>query len=59
VQKGLSSPQNVRNFLPFTDQITKEFIELIVKKRIGVPLDGNNDFLDELSRLNLECKINN
>lgn len=48
LQKGLSSPQHVKCFLSNADQITREFIKESVK-------DSNKDFLEELSRLNLEC----
>lgn len=50
-QKGLSSPSNVRSFLPDTDEITKEFASKLVDTQIG---DDVPDFLVILSRLNLE-----
>ncbi|XP_058834560.1 cytochrome P450 302a1, mitochondrial [Topomyia yanbarensis] len=51
LQKGLSSPQSVRNFLPLTDQVTSEFVANIKPsdKRERVP-----DFMPAISRLNLE-----
>ncbi|XP_055535254.1 cytochrome P450 302a1, mitochondrial [Wyeomyia smithii] len=51
LQKGLSSPQSVRNFLPLTDQVTKEFVAGIK------PTEGEDDvtdFMPAISRLNLE-----
>uniref|UniRef100_A0A182NIJ1 Cytochrome P450 n=1 Tax=Anopheles dirus TaxID=7168 RepID=A0A182NIJ1_9DIPT len=54
LQKGLSSPQNVRNFLPATDKITKEFIARLKPN----PAENNlllvDDFMPSISRLNLE-----
>lgn len=52
-QKGLSSPTNVRSFLPDTDDITTEF-----SNKLQATKDGEDipDFLEILSRLNLERK---
>lgn len=47
-QKGLSSPANIREFLNDSDAITKEFVSQIQSSIC-------DDFLPELSRLNLEC----
>ncbi|CAO1322094.1 unnamed protein product [Diamesa hyperborea] len=52
LQKGLSSPQNVRNFLPKADGVTHQFIN-----NLSAYFDDNNvisDMLPEVSRLNLE-----
>ena len=52
LQKGLSSPQNVRNFLPKADNVTQHFIN-----NLSDYFDDNNvisDMLPEVSRLNLE-----
>uniref|UniRef100_A0A336KNN7 CSON013431 protein n=1 Tax=Culicoides sonorensis TaxID=179676 RepID=A0A336KNN7_CULSO len=46
-QKGLSSPQNVRQFLPLADEVVKEFIN---EQRSGFILD----YLNDIERLNLE-----
>lgn len=51
LQKGLSAPQNVRNFLPIADEITQEFLELCIKDHYFIP-----DLLPSIERLNLECK---
>lgn len=52
LQKGLSSPKNVRNFLPIADEVIKEFIdEIRINDKNGLIID----FLPELERLNLEC----
>lgn len=56
-QKGLSSPNHIRNFLTSSDNITKEFIHHIKPTMSNDP-QMVNDFLPELSRLNLECKCN-
>lgn len=51
-QKGLSSPQNVRNLLPQTDDITNEFI-----KALEAQMDSENtikDMVPELERFSLE-----
>lgn len=50
-QKGLSSPSNVRSFLPEIDDITVNFVNKLEETEVGgvVP-----DFLATLSRLNLE-----
>lgn len=54
LQKGLSSPQNVRNFLPAVDKVILEFIQSFPK---FLNHDHSSaDFLTELSRLNLERK---
>ncbi|XP_058053646.1 cytochrome P450 302a1, mitochondrial [Anopheles bellator] len=56
LQKGLSAPQSVRNFLPATDQITKEFVARI-QTTSAPETDGPfvvDDFLPIISRLNLE-----
>ena len=53
LQKGLSHPKNVRDFLSHVDTVTQEFIEFLPHRRF----DKNNeidDMLDDLSRLNLE-----
>ena len=50
-QKGLSSPQQVKHFLPFSDEITKEFVKKI---KVTAADDDVKDFLPELARLNLE-----
>lgn len=57
MQKGLSKPQNVRNFLPLADKTVCDFIHSLPGQ-----LDENNqidEMLEELSRLNLEltCQI--
>lgn len=51
-QKGLSAPKHIRQFLSNADAITREFVTQIQPKNIET-----EDFLPELSRLNLECKI--
>ncbi|XP_059612609.1 cytochrome P450 302a1, mitochondrial [Phlebotomus argentipes] len=48
VQKNLSSPQIVKQFLAAVDEITREFLEKLDLDR------AEEDFLPELSRLNLE-----
>ncbi|XP_053674492.1 cytochrome P450 302a1, mitochondrial [Anopheles nili] len=59
LQKGLSSPQSVRNFLPATDKITKEFVARL-KSKTGQHQDNTaesiliEDFMPDISRLNLE-----
>lgn len=53
-QKGLSSPSNVRNFLPEADDITKEFVSKLKSTKAGEDIP---DFLPILSRLNLESKL--
>lgn len=50
LQKGLSSPQNVRQFLPLADEVIKEFVNL---QKSGFILD----YLNDIERLNLECKF--
>lgn len=52
MQKGLSSPKNVRDFLPKADETVKDFVQFLPKR-----FDDRNeisDFLDELSRIYLE-----
>lgn len=51
LQKGLSSPQSVRNFLPLTDKVTREF----VASMNSTENDCVKDFMPAISRLNLEC----
>lgn len=53
LQKGLSSPNHVKQFLSHSDVITKEFI---VQIKPAVAGEEVPDVLPELSRLNLECK---
>jgi hypothetical protein len=53
VQKGLSSPTNVRAFLSSTDLITKDFVAGISQNAT----EETSDFLPEISRLNLERKF--
>lgn len=53
-QKGLSSPGHIRQFLCNSDAITKEFVSQM--KPRPHPTQDSDDFLPELSRLNLECK---
>ncbi|CAG9800111.1 unnamed protein product [Chironomus riparius] len=51
-QKGLSSPQNVRNLLPQTDDMVREFISVLPSR-----FDNDctiQDFVSELERLSLE-----
>lgn len=52
LQKGLSKPQNVRNFLPSVDEIVAEFINNL----LGSCTESKeiDDMLEEISRLNLE-----
>lgn len=52
LQKGLSSPQNVRNFLPLADEVTIEFLEDRIYEHFYIP-----DMLPSIERLNLECKM--
>uniref|UniRef100_A0A182JET2 Cytochrome P450 n=1 Tax=Anopheles atroparvus TaxID=41427 RepID=A0A182JET2_ANOAO len=61
LQKGLSSPQSVRNFLPATDKITKEFVARIkpmLESQTSKTQDDcvflMEDFMPPISRLNLE-----
>lgn len=50
-QKGLSSPQNVRQFLPRADEVVKDFLgSLTCRLNDGIA----NDMVMELERLNLE-----
>ncbi|XP_055606227.1 cytochrome P450 302a1, mitochondrial [Uranotaenia lowii] len=51
LQKGLSSPQSVRNFLPLIDSVTKKFVGGIKPHAEGEEID---DFLPHLSRFSLE-----
>lgn len=53
-QKGLSSPSNVRNFLPDTDNITNEFVSKIMDTSVEKDVP---DFMLMLLRLNLERKF--
>lgn len=53
-QKGLSSPSNVRNFLPDTDNITNEFVSKIMDTSVEKEVP---DFMLMLLRLNLERKF--
>lgn len=50
-QKGLSSPQNVRQFLPRVDEMIRDFANVLMSR-----LNGNvaQDMVEELQRLNLE-----
>jgi ecdysteroid 25-hydroxylase CYP302A1 len=51
-QKGLSSPQNVRNLLPQTDDMVREFISILPSR-----FDDNctiRNFVDEIERFSLE-----
>lgn len=51
-QKGFSSPQNVRQFLPRADEVIKEFMDFIPSR-----VDEENivkDMVGEFERLNLE-----
>lgn len=51
LQKGLSSPANVKAFLATADSVVREFLDDRLKDFSFVP-----DFLGDLERLNLECK---
>lgn len=53
-QKGLSAPNYIRQFLNDSDKITKEFVSQV---QPTVDSENVDDFLPELSRLNLECKL--
>lgn len=53
LQKGLSTPKNIRQFLSDSDGITKEFIAQM-QPTTSDNADDIPDFLLELSRLNLE-----
>lgn len=57
-QKGLSSPNHIRQFLNDADAITKQFVSQVKPTCLNNP-NEIEDFLPELSRLNLECKSNN
>ncbi|KAG5677094.1 hypothetical protein PVAND_006877 [Polypedilum vanderplanki] len=51
-QKHISSPKNVRNILPSTNQVTREFIEMLASK-----FDANNtiqDMVTEFDRFSFE-----
>lgn len=52
VQKELSAPKSVRNFVRQVDGVTKEFIRFLQESRNG----GAIDMLPKLTRLNLECE---
>lgn len=54
-QRGLSAPASVRNFLPETNLIVKEFVANIKSSSLSLRQNEIPDFLPELSRLNLEC----
>ncbi|XP_050093938.1 cytochrome P450 302a1, mitochondrial [Anopheles aquasalis] len=56
LQKGLSAPQNVRNFLPPTDRITKEFVSRLKQLGSAQPTGSFlvEDLMPAISRLNLE-----
>lgn len=56
-QKGLSSPNHIRQFLSDADAITKQFVSQVQPNYTNNP-NEIEDFLPELSRLNLECKFN-
>lgn len=56
LQKGLSSPSHIRQFLCDSDSITKTFIETI-PETAEIDAEHIADFLPELSRLNLECEL--
>lgn len=53
LQKGLSSPTHVKQFLSQTDDITREFISHL---NVTNPNETVPDLLPELARLNLERK---
>lgn len=53
-QQGLSRPQSVKLYLPQIDQVIQEFIDYI--NTWTQSAEKHQDFLDELSRLYLECK---
>lgn len=57
-QKGLSSPTHIRQFLSDSDSITKEFLANIQQGNNTTKPQVIEDILPELSRLNLECKLN-
>lgn len=51
-QRGLSSPQNVRQYLPYADKITREFLEMLTSNFHSDFII--NDMIAEVERLNLE-----
>lgn len=53
LQKGLSSPTAVQNFLPAVNDVVQEWL-LRLKE---LSKETNVDYLPELSRLFLECKV--
>ena len=55
-QHGLSRPQNVRSYLPQTDEIILEFVNNVKSWPLSA---DHNDFSSETSRLFLECKLQN
>lgn len=56
-QRGLSSPKCVQTFLPFTNEITDEWIQHL-KHKLKDPIP-NEDLFDDLTRLFLERKCFN
>lgn len=56
-QRGLSAPASVRNFLPETNLIVKEFVANIKSSTALMNENEIQDFLPDLSRLNLECRL--
>lgn len=52
LQKGLSKPQNVREFLPHADLVVKEFLNLLPV--LFDEQQGIKNLLDPISRLNFE-----
>ena len=50
-QRSLSHIQNIRSFLPETDQVICEFINTCIEP------GKTKDFLPSLCRLYLECKL--
>jgi len=54
LQQALSKPQSVRNYISSSDDILKEFLLLIKRTASEAPA---KDFLSEISRVSLECKI--
>jgi hypothetical protein len=55
-QQGLSRPQSVKLYLPQIDQVIQDFIDHIITWTQSA--GKYQDFLEELSRLYLECKYN-
>jgi cytochrome P450 len=54
-QQALSKPQNVKNYIPASDDILRDFMVMIRRRASNAPAE---DFLQELSRVSLECNIN-